>query len=607
MERDTQAAGAAAADGIGVAIDQTQPTVRAGFRLVAQLVRPHWLPFGVAVAGSAAFAAATVLATVVLGWVADEVVIASFEDGDLGITRTLLGGTGAILGAATLAAAGVVIRRYFAGMTSERAERSTRSALADQYLDQPMSWIRSVPTGRLIAHVDADTQVLVDPLHPLPFGLGVIFLALFAAISLLLVDPWIALIAVVLFPVIVIVNSVYSHIVRGPLAQAQARVAEVAGIAHESFEGAMIVKTLGRRAAEVERFDASADRLRDRRQHVAFVRAVMDAMLHALPSLGILTVVIVGAYRIRAGAMTPGDVVQVSALFTALATPMVVFGFLLESLIPSVVAWNRLRPVVEAERPALAPLVGRPGDGALDVRVESLRFAWPEAPDDVVLDDINLQIEPGEMVVIVGPTGSGKSTLCAAVAGILDDAAAHVYVGGRPMVDFHPDDRAAAIAYVFQEAFLFAETIEANFDLNDAHSTESVVMAAKLAAIDQWISSLPDGYKTVVGERGVTVSGGQRQRIALARAIVQGAGLIILDDATSAVDTVVEQEILSHLRSSIDATMLIVANRVSTIALADRVVHLVDGRIAGSGTHAELLADREYHALVTAYAEGADV
>ncbi len=588
-------------DGLGV--DETRPTVRAGVRLVRKLLRPHIPPFATSVAGSAVFAAGTVASATALGWITDRVVIDSFEGDSAGASAV----TGAVLIAliAVVRSVGVVTRRYFAGMTAERVERSTREALARQYLSQPMSWLRRASTGRLVAHVDSDAKVLTHSLHPLPFSFGVLFLAIFSGVRLVIIDPWIALIALFLFPAMTVINSLYSRFVEKPLAESQAQVAEVAGIAHESFEGALIVKTLGRRDAEVERFDAAADILRARRQQVGFIRSWMDIFRHSLPQVGILVVLLVGANRIASGSMTPGDIVEIAALFGALAIPMLVFGFLLESLIPSVVAWNRLRPVIEAPIPEVPEQIGRP-EGPLDVVVDGVSFAWASAPDDIVLDHITLTIEPGEMVAIVGSTGSGKSTLCAAIAGVLDDVDDHVIVGGRALQDFHPADRADAIAYVFQEAFLFAESIRSNIDLDGDSSHEAVVMAAKVAAADEWISSLAQSYDTPIGERGVTVSGGQRQRIALARALVRDAGLVILDDATSAVDTVVEQQILSHLRSSTNATMVIVANRLATIALADRVVHLVDGRIGATGSHEELLEDDDYRELVMAYAEAGD-
>ncbi len=591
-------------DDEGVGIDAQKPTVGVGLRLVRQLVRPYPLPFAISVFGAALFAAGTVVSAAVLGWVVDEVIVVNFEsDASTSTTTNVAAGAAAVVAIGVLRSVGVVLRRYFAGMTAELVEKRTRTGLATQYLKQPLSWLRSVPPGRLMAHVDSDAHVLIHALHPLPFSIGVIFLALFTGISLYLIDPWIVLVAFVLFPVMMVVNSIYSRVVQKPLASVQKGVADIAGVAHESFEGALIVKTLGRQDAEAARFDHATQRLRSSRISVGIIGAVLNAVLRALPQLGVLSVVLLGAYRVRAGAMTPGDIVEVSALFSALVVPLHVFGFLLESLIPTVVAWNRLRPVIEETLPVAPGTAGLAADGPVSVEVRGLRFAYPDAPEDLVLKNLDLSIAPGELVAVVGPTGSGKSTLCAALAGVLDQAEGEILIGGLPIGSLSPTERLAAVTLVFQEPFLFAETIRSNIDLDGKLSDEAVVQAAKVAAIDEWIMSQPDKYATLLGERGVTVSGGQRQRIALARALARNVGLVILDDATSAIDTIIEQQILGHLRSSTDATMLVVANRLSTIDLADRIIYVRDGTVVASGTHDELLKRDDYHDLVMAYAE----
>jgi ABC-type multidrug transport system fused ATPase/permease subunit len=218
-----------------------------------------------------------------------------------------------------------------------------------------------------------------------------------------------------------------------------------------------------------------------------------------------------------------------------------------------------------------------------------------------VLAGVNLRIERGEVVAIVGSTGSGKSTLCTLLAGLVTPTAGQVRVNGRPMAQLDPVERTKAVALVFQESFLFADTVAANVDLSGQATEAEIWAALSVAQADRLVDELPAGLQTVLGERGVTLSGGQRQRVALARALLRQPRLLLLDDATSAVDAVVEQQILARLRTDLVTTTVIVAQRVSTIELADRVLYLDGGRIAAAGTHHELLAHPGYEALVRAY------
>ena len=234
-----------------------------------------------------------------------------------------------------------------------------------------------------------------------------------------------------------------------------------------------------------------------------------------------------------------------------------------------------------------------------------------------VLDGVTLSVAPGETVALVGATGAGKSTLLEAVAGLVEPDGGSIRLGGVTHSEIDPEDRQRAVALVFQETFLFAGSVAENVAGPagpDGAATpgapgpgpEAVAAALEVAHADGFVADLTDGPAAAVGERGVTLSGGQRQRIALARALARAPRLLMLDDATSAVDPLVEGEIIADLRAGFDSTLLIVAHRSATIAAADRVIYLEGGRVAASGTHAELLSRPDYRALVTAYeAQGA--
>ncbi len=580
---------------------QSQTVLRRGATLVADHVRLHPGPFLIAVLGAAVFAGCTVLSTVVLGRIADEIVIPVFETGETG--KWSVGtGVAAVLSVSMLRVAGVVTRRYFASITSERVQSSLRHQLVDQYLGLPLAWHQRTPAGQLLAHADNDAEVATEVLHPLPFSVGVILLGVFSIISLLLVDIPLALIAFVVFPVLAGVNKVYSGLVEVPAARVQESVGRVATIAHESFDGALVVKTLGRSGAESERFGEAVQELRARRVVVGYLRAGFEAFLDAMPNIGIVLVMIVGAYRVDAGAVRPGELVQVAALFSVLAFPVRVFGYFLEHIPPSVVAKDRLRGVFDQPLPPSMVRSKPVAEGSLQVDVCNVSFAYGET--GLVLDDVTFSIGAGEVVALVGSTGEGKSTLAHLITGLLPPDSGTISVGGVLIDDLTALDRTSLVGLVFQESFLFADSIGDNIDLQGTHSAAEIAKAADVANASEFINEMGEGFDSVVGERGVTLSGGQRQRVALARALLQAPRLLVLDDATSAVDAKIEQEILAALRSELRMTTLIVAQRVSTIKLADRVIYLRQGKIAAAGTHEELLRNPAYRDLVTAYETG---
>lgn len=582
--------------------ESRQSVTGEGLRLIADVVRPHPVPFGISLAGSLVYALATVMTAEVLGMLTDRVVFATFEQGRLPDDWFLLGPL-ALMAVITVRSAGVVARRFFAGMTSERVQSSFHRRLLTQYLALPLSWHQRQPTGELLAHVDSDTEKLAEPLHPLPLSIGAVALTVFSAVSLLLVDLVLAVVAFVIFPVMFLLNRVYSRRIEAPAAAVQEGVGATSAVAHESFDGALIVKTLGRAGPENRRFAAAATRLRDSQIQVGYLRALFEACLDAIPSMGVILVVLIGAVRLDAGAITKGDLVQVSVLFTILAFPMRVFGYFLEGVPPAVVAHRRLAGVLDeplpndpTDMPALL------SDGPLGLAVEDLAFAYNG--QEAVLDGVSFEVAPGEVVALVGSTGSGKSTLAMLLAGLVPPSHGEVRLGGIPVDQWAPGRRSSATALVFQEAFLFGSSVAANIDVDSVATHDEVVAAASVAQIDEFLKTLPMGYDTIVGERGVTLSGGQRQRVALARALVRQPRFLILDDATSAVDPKVERQILDGLRLGLTTTTLIVAQRVATIKLADRVLYLADGHIVGHGPHEQLMEMPGYRSLVTAYEEG---
>jgi len=568
---------------------------------VAQLVRPHWPPFVVAVFGGAVFAAGAVGGAVVFGKLFDEVISPIFDQGqDISMT-TVIGWGAILLAIVVIRILGVITRRYFAGMTAERVSRGFRNDLAHAYVRLPMSFYRKRAAGDLLAHVDSDSDTVTEVLHPLPFAFAAFFMAVFAAIVMVLVDPLLAIIALAIFPLSILLNRVYTKRVEGPARDMQASVGLVSGVAHESFDGALVVKLLGREAAESARFDEQAEILRQRRVKVGVLRAIFESTLSAVPNLGIILVVLIGAWRVESGAATVGGLIQISALFATLSLPLRILGYFLQNVPIAQAASGRLHTVFDEPHPT--PGAGRRlDDGPADLVYHDVTLGFG---DQIIVSDIDIEVTSGETVALVGATGSGKSTIVSALAGLLDPLEGSITFGGIDVDDLDPGQRADAIRIAFQEAFLFGDTIDANVGLERAGASRATIDRALVTAgAAEFVAELPDQQATVVGERGMTLSGGQRQRIALARALAGSPRLVVLDDATSAVDPAVERKILDALRDAPNSpAMLIVAHRLSTIRLADRVVFVKDGRIAGRGTHDELLADPDYLALATAYEE----
>jgi ABC-type multidrug transport system fused ATPase/permease subunit len=575
--------------------------LRRGTRLLWDSVRVHPRPFAVSVVGSVLYGSMAVAGSLLLGEVTDRVIVPGFDEGVSG--ATIAAGAGAILAVALLRSSGVVLRRYFGNMTARGMHRTWFRRITDTYLRVPLEYFGSRPTGQLLAHADADVERAITVIMPLPLSLGVVVLIGLSIVSLALIDPLLMLVGLALFPSLAILNQTYSRRVEAPASHTQARLGEVSSVAHESFEGALLVKTLGLEAREVERLAGVARELRTARLAVGRLRATFEPVLDALPNLGTIALLALGAWRVSEGVISTGQLVQAMALFTILTFPMRVVGFLLEEMPRAVVASDRIAGVLAAPtRPTPAEGAGTPlPDGPLAVDVRALSFAY-SAGADPVLAGVDLALAPGEVVALVGATGSGKSTLCHLLAHLYQPTEGSVRVGGVDLAIARPASLRSAVALVFQEAFLFAATVRENLALGWDASDDELRRALDAARARRFVDRLPLGLDQPLGERGVTLSGGQRQRLALARALLRRPGLLMLDDATSAVDPTIERQILDGLPDSLRATTLVVAHRVSTIALADRVLFLDGGHIAASGTHQELLGSvPAYAALARAY------
>ena len=569
-----------------------------GLRLILSYIRMHPGPFSVSVAGAVLFAFASIGLTTALGRTTDEVLQPAFEGGVE--PREIWLAVVALMAFGCLRALGIMLRRFFSGVSGERVMATLRTRIADRYRQLALAYHRETPTGELLAHMEADVKAAVDVFWPVPFATGVIVLIALAMIQLIAADIFLAMIAAILFPALAVLNRNFAVRMQGPARRAQERIGEVSAVAHESIDGALVVKTLGREAAETERLAIRARALRDERVEAGFLRATFEAALDALPALVATILLVVGSWRVAAGGLTLGRLVGFVALFDLLAWPMRFIGWILAELPRAVVGYARIEAVFGEPVTVLPALNPQPlPDGPLGLSTEDLHHSLDGTQ---ILDGVSLRIGPRESVAIVGETGGGKSTLAQLLVRLADPESGTARVGGIDLRHAEPASLRRAVSIVFQESFLFSTTIGENIALDSGADHGAIERAARIAAVDRFVDTLPAGFQTIVGERGYTLSGGERQRVALARAIVREPRVLILDDATSSVDASVEAQILAALREELHTTLVVIAYRLSTIRLADRVIYLEGGRVADTGSHDELMTTSPgYAAIIHAY------
>lgn len=554
----------------------SQSRLRIGRTLLRDLLQFHPRIFAIAVGGASVYAVCTVASSFGVAYLVDEVILPRFEKGKIDIGVYLTGAV-IVICIGLLRAFGVVIRRSFAGISNWRTVESLSMLLVKHIMTQPLFWHKKKMTGDLVARVGVDSDAAAEVLGPLPFSTSVVLLVFLTGGWLVIVDVPLGLVAISVIPILLVLNVGYQRRIDKHYDTAQHELGALSSAVHESFDGVMVVKAFGAEERETRRLSVISTRLKDARIRAVSARSTFEALLDGVPSLVNILLLVIGAMRVESKNMSVGELTSFIYLFTLLIFPLRIIGYVLSSVPHSASGYKRVREILD-EPVALDPqTMILQSSVELGVRLEGITFRFgDELPD--VLKNITLEIAAGKTVVVVGATGSGKSTLLSVMAGLLQPDKGTVWIANR------------SASIVFQEPFLFSGTIRHNINMGRSITDNVLQKSLYLAGADGFVGALEEGVNTVIGERGISLSGGQRQRISLARAIAQESSVLLLDDTTSALDTITESIVIDRLRGSENIiTTIIVASRPSTIALADEVIFIENGKLSDQGSHPDLL------------------
>ncbi|HYM63097.1 MAG TPA: ABC transporter ATP-binding protein [Gaiellaceae bacterium] len=565
------------------ALGPSHPYLRTFGRLLGFLHPYRW-----SLIVSVVLAVGSQVAGLAIPWLTGKVIDDGIRPHD---TRTLVILVSLIAVAGLVRALMLVGRRFIAGRQALGVEFDIRNALYAHLLRLSWGFYDRHQTGQLMSRATVDLQQVRFFL-----GYGLIFfgqhiLTIVATTAILFVLDWeIALIALAITPALIAIAYVYSRSSHPILREVQQRMADMTTVAEENIVGVNVIKAFAQEPREEEKFSRRNEAVFAESVRATRQRAFYVPLLSFLPLLAQAAVLLVGGQRVIDGKLEVGEFIALNVYVLMLVMPLRMLGMWIGTSQRAVASGERIFEVLdEAEdvsnEPDAKPLP--PGEG--QIRFDRVTFGYE--PGRPVLHDVELEVDAGRTIALIGHTGSGKTTLTSLIPRFYDPQQGRVLLDGEDVRGLRLEELRGAIGIVSQDPFLFSTTVRENIAFGaPLASGEDVERAARMAQAHEFVSELPDGYDTVIGERGITLSGGQRQRIAIARAILLDPRVLILDDATASVDATTESKIRLGLREAMKGrTTFIIAHRLSTISLADEIVVLDHGSVAGRGTHDELL------------------
>lgn len=573
--------------------------LRTGIGLMARTLREYPLTALIALAGALVWMASVVAIPYTIGLIIDDAIL-------VGDREALAVGVGLLLGIGVVQAIGIGVRRYHGFKLSYRAEAELRNRMFSHIQRLAFTFHDETSTGQLMARASSDlSQVrLIFALLPLTLANLVMFLVV--VVVLVIIDPVLGAVASLTVPALAITANRYAGKVIDLSFFIQERLADLAQVVEESVAGIEVIKAYGQQRRLEASLKESATGIYDNTIAVAKQRALYAPLFELIPAFGTIAVLWLGGFRVIDGSLSPGEFVAFTQYLAMLVLPLMITGWFFANLPRAAAAGARIAELLSEAPKVEDPVHPVPlPDGGGEVRFDGVWFAYPGGQP--VLTGMDLVVPAGATMALVGATGSGKSTIAQLVPRFYDVDRGSVSIDGVDVRDVSLDDLREEVAVVFQETFLFSASIRDNLLVGDPGADDKTIRAAaRLAQAHDFIVEMPDGYDTVIGERGATLSGGQRQRVALARSVLRDPRVLILDDATSSVDAIVEADIQAALRRVMaNRTTIIIAHRASSLALADLVAFLEDGVVVGVGTHEDLLERVPRYAQVLASDEDA--